>query len=150
LDELDELCPDELLLLELDELLLLDELDELDELCPDELDDDEVADDRDEDELDEFDEDDVRLLVLLLDDDELDELLWADDGDEDDDVTEDDEDDLSSIDRILKSDPMPTAGPGNCKAPVWKLRTVGVLTSPVERVSVNFACHGVLSGKAAV
>lgn len=53
--------------------------------------------------------------------------------------------DRSSIDRIHKRSP--DDGPGNCNDPVWKLRISGVLTSPVDFVSINTACQIVLSAR---
>ena len=78
-------------------------------------------------ELEELEEADDPL--LWLDQDELDMLL-----DELDEL-----DDRSSIDKICNLSWL--LGPGNCKLPVWKLRTSGALASPVAFVSTNCACQ---------
>lgn len=53
--------------------------------------------------------------------------------------------DRSSMERIDKRSP--DDGPGNCNDPVWKFKISGVLTSPVDFVSINTACQIVLSAR---
>lgn len=123
--------------------MLLDEL--LEELL--DTDDAELTELTDDAELDD-------LLELL--DSELDELEWLLDdwldSPLDSELTDDAELDDTLLEltelELLKSSiaytwrrPSAALGPGNCKSPVWNPRVDGEETSPVSRVSINFASH---------
>ena len=78
----------------------------------------------------------IELLLVEIELEEVDEVEIDDDDEDVEEVELAELEDKSSIDRILsRSFP----GPGNCKSPVWNVKTSVSLTSPETRVSVNVA-----------